>query len=203
MTNIPTPAPTPLPGPPPKRILVASLNPVKIAATLTAFTTMFPAETFIATGISVPSGVPPQPLTSATTRLGAHNRAHTALTSAPPNTYDFFIGLEGGLEPFPPSPTELESFAWAVVLDAQGRVGKARTAGYFLAEETARLILEQGMELGKAEDLVWGVEGTRVKGGSVGLLTGGVVTRESYYVQAVVLALVRWRNGGLGFGGAV
>lgn len=89
------------------------------------------------------------------------------------------------------------------MLDAQGRVGKARTAGYFLAEETSRLVLEQGMELGKAEDLVWGVEGTRVKGGSVGLLTGGVVTRESYYAQAVVLALVRWRNAGLGFGGAV
>lgn len=35
-------------APTPKRILVASLNPVKIAATLTAFTTMFPTETFIA-----------------------------------------------------------------------------------------------------------------------------------------------------------
>lgn len=198
---------TPAPAPAPKRILVASLNPVKIAATLTAFTTMFPTDTFLATGISVPSGVPAQPLTSATTRLGAYNRALAArLSPQPPNTpgpYDFFIGLEGGLEPFPPSPSELESFAWVVVLDAQGRVGKARTAGYFLAEETSRLILERGMELGQAEDVVWGVEGTRVKGGSVGLLTGGVVTREGYYAQAVVLALVGWRNGGLGFGGAV
>ncbi|KAK0750276.1 NTPase, partial [Schizothecium vesticola] len=203
----------------PKRILVASLNPVKIAATLTAFTTLFPTDQFLAAGpyyscsftplffgISVPSGVPPQPLTSATTRLGAYNRACAARSSTPPDgiPYDFFVGLEGGLEPFPPCPQEFESFAWVVVLDAQGRVGKARTAGYFLAEETARLVREgPGMELGEAEDVVWGVEGSKRKGGSVGLLTGGVITREGYYAQAVVLALVRWRNGGLEFGGGV
>ncbi|KAK1833495.1 inosine triphosphate pyrophosphatase-like protein [Podospora conica] len=194
------------PSPPPKKILIASLNPVKIAATLTAFTTLFPSTPFLATGVSVPSGVPSQPLTSSSTRQGAYNRARNARASPGASEHDYFVGLEGGIEPFPLSddgPQELESFAWIVVLDRDGKLGKARTAGYFLPEETARLVRDEGMELGEAEDLVWREEGTKRKGGSVGLLTGGVVTRESYYAQAVILALVPWRNGGLGFGRGV
>lgn len=58
-----------------KTIIVASTNPVKIAATLRAFKTMFPAETFDISGVSVSSDVAGQPSSDEETLHGAVNRA--------------------------------------------------------------------------------------------------------------------------------
>jgi inosine/xanthosine triphosphatase len=181
-----------------RTIIVASLNPVKIAATVEGFSAMFPGSAFTSRGVSVPSGVPDQPLGDAETLQGALNRAQRAREIEP--DADFWVGLEGGVleeEGLEDGPKLVQSFAWVVVLGGT-RTGKARTAAYYLPEETAKLVRD-GMELGPAEDIVWGKSNTKQKNGSVGLLTGDVIDRKGYYVQAVVLALIPFKNPALTF----
>ncbi|KAK0649243.1 NTPase [Cercophora newfieldiana] len=185
-------------SPQPKTIIVASQNPVKIGATLQGFSDMFPGAVFTARGVSVPSGVPEQPVGDAETLQGALNRAQRARELEP--DADFWIGLEGGVlyeEGGQGGPALVQSFAWIAVIGS-GRTGKARTAAYYLPEETAKLV-RGGVELGPAEDIVWGQSNTKQKGGSVGLLTENVIDRKGYYVQAVVLALIPFKNPGLTF----
>jgi non-canonical (house-cleaning) NTP pyrophosphatase len=50
------------------------------------------------------------------------------------------------------------------------------------------------MELGHADDLVFKAQNSKQQGGSVGLLTHGLVTRETYYEQALLLALIPFLN---------
>lgn len=95
----------------------------------------------------------------------------------------------------------MRSFAWVVVLgreEEHGRkVGRARTGTYFLPAETARLV-RGGMELGRADEVVFGGRNSKQRNGSVGLLTGDVVDRARYYEEAVVLALIPFREGNRG-----
>src|SRR5690242_2111743 len=67
----------------PRTILVASTNPVKIRAAERGFARMFPGVAHTARGLSVPSGVPDQPFSDATTLLGARNRAEGARAADP------------------------------------------------------------------------------------------------------------------------
>ena len=158
---------------------------------------------FTARGVSVPSGVPDQPFSDAETLQGALNRAERARELEP--AADFWVGLEGGVaeDPTPGLPYSgglLQSFAWVVVLGRKesGRRGSARTATYYLPRETAALVRD-GVELGPAEDRLWGRTNSKQKNGSVGLLTGDVIDRRGYYEQAVVLALIPFKNSGLSF----
>ncbi len=176
-----------------KTIVVASANPVKIAAALEGFQRMFPHEQFTAHGVSVPSGVSDQPMTDAETLQGALNRVAAAHAQMP--QADYWIGLEGGVED---RAGELECFAWMVVSDG-ARTGKSRTATFYLPEEAARLV-RGGMELGHADDVVFGRSNSKQQNGSVGLLTADAVDRTAYYVQAVILALIPFKNPSLTFG---
>ena len=59
--------------------------------------------------------------------------------------------------------------------------------------------MRQGIELGHADDQVFGRSNSKQQNGSVGLLTGDVVDRTAYYVQAVILALIPFKNPTLTF----
>ncbi|KAG9247353.1 inosine triphosphate pyrophosphatase-like protein [Calycina marina] len=159
----------------PKRIAVASRNPVKIGAALTGFQSMFQSQRFTAEGITVPSGVAEQPFTDSET-------------------------LQGGVENTPDQVAgSLQSFAWVVVIgEAGGRIGKARTAMFYQPEVVAKLVRE-GMELGHADDKVFGRSNSKQQNGSVGLLTGDMIGRKAYYLQAVILALIPFKNEQLAF----
>ncbi|HQA29691.1 MAG TPA: inosine/xanthosine triphosphatase, partial [Brevefilum fermentans] len=87
---------------------------------------------------------------------------------------------------------EMISFAWVVVLSGE-RVGSSRTAHFKLPAEVKNLV-EAGMELGDADDVVFGIENSKQKSGAVGLLTGDVVTRKTLYEQAVILALIPFKQ---------
>ncbi|KAK1762137.1 Maf/Ham1 [Phialemonium atrogriseum] len=178
---------------PPQAIIIASQNPVKINAALQGFSLMFPSTTYSARGIAVPSGVPDQPLSDDVTLLGAQNRAANARTLEP--NADYWVGIEGGVEEHAGS---LRSFAWVVIAGKDGHTGKARTGTYYLSQETAKLVRE-GMELGDADDVVFGRTNSKQRNGSVGLLTDDVIDRTAYYVQAVILALIPFKNVGLTF----
>ncbi len=175
------------------RILVASANPVKITAVRTGFERMFPHEPLECSGVSAPSGVSAQPMSNAETFQGAWNRMqHIA---GQEKNAQFWVGVEGGIEE---NDGEMSAFAWVVIRHATGQVGKGKTGSFFLPPKIMVLIRE-GKELGEADDIVFGKTNSKQENGSVGLLTGNVIDRTSFYVQAVVLALVPFKNHGLYF----
>ena len=55
-------------------------------------------------------------------------------------------------------------------------------------------LIDQGMELGDANDRVFATVNSKQGGGAYGLLTDGLYTRESIYTQALILALLPLLN---------
>lgn len=166
-----------------QKLVVASKNPVKIESALAGFQEMFPKQEFTVEGISVPSGVSDQPMGDEETYQGAWNRVQAARAALPEAS--FWIGIEGGNIR---KENDMEVMAWIIVQSAD-RLGKARTAGFYLPPKVIELV-NDGYELGHADDLVFGVDNSKQTGGSSGLLTDGVMNRKRFYVPAVILALI-------------
>ena len=72
-------------------------------------------------------------------------------------------------------------------------VGKGRTGAFFLPPAVADLI-RQGKELGEADDIVFGRFNSKQENGAVGILTGDVIDRRRLYEEAVILALIPFKN---------
>lgn len=168
-------------------LAVASANPVKIAAACGGFQRMFPDIVVKAVPVVVSSGVADQPLSDEETLAGATNRVNHAFDAHP--EADFWMGIEGGVQAHGDG---LAAFAWVVVRSATG-LGKARSGTFFLPPAVAELVA-QGMELGAADDVVFRQSNTKQAAGAIGLLTNNVVDRRGLYEQAVILALVRFKN---------
>ncbi len=165
------------------QVIIASKNPVKIAAVTEGFETMFPHMQANYIGISVPSLVSDQPMSSDETLLGAMNRAQGAQTAMP--EADFWVGIEGGIEK---TEQGMECFAW-IVIRSLTQTGNAKTGVFFLPPAIITLI-EQGKELGDADDIVFGKINSKQEAGSVGTLTNNAITRTDYYREAVILACI-------------
>ena len=164
-------------------VIVGSRNPVKISCTNGGFHQAFEG-TYLVEGLNVSSNVDAQPVGDEQTFRGAMNRAKNSNTVFP--EADYWVGIEGGVEKF---QGELAAFAWVVILDKKGKIGKARTSLFFLPKAVADLV-NGGMELGAAEDEFFKQENSKEKDGAVGILTNGALDRKNYYQQAVVLALI-------------
>src|ERR1043165_1763423 len=165
------------------RVVVASTNPVKIRAAEGGFGKMFAGQAFKFEGIAAESGVGHQPMSDEETLRGARNRAAHARELR--DDADYWIGLEGGVYE---REGTLEAFAWIVVLSRTMR-GEARTATFELPPKVAELV-HQGVELGHADDQVFGRTNSKQTNGAVGLLMRDLITRATYYEHAVVLALI-------------
>jgi inosine/xanthosine triphosphatase len=171
-----------------KKIVVASKNPVKVQAVLNGFQSMFPGDTFTIEGVSVHSSASGQPMSDAETYAGALERV-TAVSKEVPDA-DFWVGIEAGVEE---KESEMEVFAWAVVLSNKGRYGKGKTGVFFLPPKVVELI-KQGKELSEADDIVFNRQNSKQTNGAVGILTGDVIDRTKYCAEAVVLALIPFKN---------
>ncbi len=174
-------------------IVVASTNPVKIEAARRGFAQMFPDAACELRGFAAPSGVRDQPMGDDETLRGAQQRAAYARSGVP--EADYWVGIEGGCEDV---RGEMYAFAWVIVLGRE-RSGRSRTAAFVLPDAVAQLVRD-GIELGHADDLVFGRDNSKQQNGSVGLLTGDVIDRLTYYAHAVVLALIPFKHPALTFG---
>jgi len=175
-----------------KTVIVTSQNPVKFQAARSGFERMFPSEQFQFEMLSSPSGVRDQPFSDVETLAGALNRSkHAALTA---QQADYWIGIEGGIEE---RGGDMIAFAWVVVLgksqDQKINIGKGRSATFFLPPPIANLI-RQGKELGEADDIIFQRNNSKQENGAVGLLTGNVIDRRQLYEQAIILALIPFKN---------
>ena len=164
-------------------IVVASRNPVKIAAVESAFRQVFPDSAWTIEGISVPSGVADQPMSDEETLTGARNRVAAARREKP--EADYWAGVEGGIME---TEGHLEAFAWMVVENAT-QTGLGRSAGFMLPPKVAELV-RSGIELGIADDMVFGSANSKQSNGAIGLLTGDLITRQTLYEPALIMALI-------------
>jgi len=171
-----------------KMVIVASTKPVKLNSTEIGFTKMFPEETFVIQGLPAASGVSDQPMSEDETIKGATNRANNVSELDP--GADYWVGIEGGIDFI---DEELVAFAWVVVKSKDGRIGRGKTGTFFLPPKVANLV-KQGKELGEADDIVFGTNNSKQVNGAVGILTGDVLTRTTYYEPAVILALIPFKN---------
>lgn len=180
-------------------VVIASQNPVKQQAAAQGFTQMFPTAALDVRCLTVDPGVPDQPFGDAQTRAGSQRRAQAAMLAAP--QADFWVGIEGGVAPDDAANGKaggepaLLAFAWVTVL-SRSSCGQARSASFALPPRVAQLV-HSGLELGQADDIVFGQQNSKQAGGAVGLLTGNVLDRAGLYAQAVLLALIPFRNEGL------
>ncbi len=170
-----------------KKIIVASENPVKINATQKGFIRMFPQDNFDIRSIKVDSEVSNQPQNDEETLKGAENRAKNAKKAE--KNADFWVGIEGGIDKL---GSQIYAFAWIVIL-SENKIAKARTATFFLPEKIIEL-LNKGIELGKADDIIFKNSNSKQKNGAVGILTHNVIDRTEYYSQAVILSLIPFVN---------
>jgi inosine/xanthosine triphosphatase len=170
-----------------RQIVLASQNPVKVRATLNGFKRMFSGITFEIETVAVSSNVRDQPLSDTETLQGALNRARNASLLKP--HAEFWVGIEGGIEDI---NGELAGFAWVVVLSAK-RIGKGRTAAFILPQKVTDLI-RQGLELGEADDRIFQRSNSKQDNGAVGILTADVIDRCALYEQAVIIALIPFKN---------
>ena len=114
---------------------------------------------------------------------GARNRAINLKSDFPDGK--FWIGIEGGIENI---NHDMHAFAWMVILNKE-KQGEALTATIVLPPKIKDLI-EQGVELGHADDIVFNRKNSKQKDGAVGILTKGLIDRIKYYETAIILALI-------------
>ncbi len=166
------------------KVVVSSANPVKLSATRQAFEATFTDAAIDVHSYTVSSGVSDQPMYDRETRQGAINRARSAKEAITDG--DFWVGLEGGLEMI---DGELMASAWMAVFGQSKEPGLSRTMGLPIPPAIRELI-DDGMELGDANDRVFSTQHSKRQGGAYGLLTDGRVTRESVYAETLMIALM-------------
>jgi len=166
------------------KVLVGSKNPTKTNAVFSAFEGVFKVPVDVV-GLSVSSGVSDQPMSCVETKRGAKNRVKQLKEKCA----DFYVGIEGGCSY---EGNNLFAFAWVVVV-SEKKTGYGKTSLFQLPKEIQNLI-EKGVELGVADDLVFKRKNSKKKDGAVGILTGGLMDRSKYYKEAVVMSLIPFIN---------
>lgn len=162
------------------KIAIGSTNPVKQQASIAVLSIQFPDAMFET--VSVDSGVSDQPMGDEETRRGAMNRAHAALQVL---QADMAVGLEGGVQ-----ETEFGMFtcAWCAIVDVKSQIGVGGSSCIQLPQLVADDV-RQGDELGVAMDRFSGDTNTKHGLGAIGVLTDGLLTRQSAYEHLIKLAL--------------
>ncbi len=167
-------------------VFVGSKNPTKINAVKGAFNKVFKNKKIDVRGKVVRSGVSDQPMSSAETKKGAKNR----LKELKKGKADYYVGIEGGCDYI---GGDIFAFAWVMTEDKKQKKGKGKTSIFQLPKKI-QLLIEKGVELGKADDFVFKRKNSKKKDGAIGILTNGLIDRTKYYEEAVVMSLIPFLN---------
>ena len=170
------------------KVLIGSFNPVKLEACRLAFNRVFPDQHIEVSGVDVSSNVSDQPFGLEETRNGAKNRVQELLKQQEKS--DYYVGIEGGITQV---GGMIYAFAWMAVSNGN-TLAEAATSHFPLPDKVTKLI-KQGMELGEANDKVFGKHNSKQQGGAIGLLTDGQISRTELYVPALEMALIPFRQG--------
>lgn len=162
-------------------VLVASTNPVKIAATKTAFLKYF--KNIKVSGLVADSGVPDQPIGEKEVFLGAKNRA---LFLKNKHRADYYVGIEGGILKI---NNRWMGFGCMCIVNSVGKMGFGTSPWFELPDSVSKRLLK-GEELGFVMDDLMNDNNTKHKGGAIGFFTNDVMNRKDLYLQGLIVALV-------------
>jgi inosine/xanthosine triphosphatase len=186
------------------------LNAVHLA--LETFSAALSPETqFEVVGVEVESGVSHTPASRDELMRGARQRAEALIKMAQEtgSPWNYFIGLEGGLDIVPEGATRQEVLqrpplkqnasrrvfleSWAYVSDgSSGHYG--RSGGIEIPDVLAHEVLENAVELSVAIDRFAGSVGIRDAQGAWGVLSNNFITRQEAFRVAVVAAFAPFYN---------
>lgn len=166
-------------------IVIASLSPVKAEAVRTGFEMTFPGKEFEFTAVQALSGVSDQPMSDDEMRSGALGRIRHARESI--SDADLYVGLEGGVQEM---YGEMYNFGWVAIEAQNGKRGFGRTVAFSVPPEIRALMIHKGLEQSHATDVFFAKSGTKTGTGTIGPLTNDVLTYVSWYIPAVICALV-------------
>jgi non-canonical (house-cleaning) NTP pyrophosphatase len=166
---------------------------------------------FEVVGAEVESGVGHTPASSGELMRGARQRAEALvrLANERREPWNFFVGLEGGLEvleeegdtakkkkndkDLPAGRRRVFLESWAYVTDGQqGYYG--RSGAIELPEALAQEVLENGIELSVAIDKFAGAVGIRDVQGAWGVLSANLISRQEAFRVAVIAAFAPFYN---------
>jgi len=197
-------------------IAVGSKRGPKLSAVkeaLAAFSSILASDAeFEVVGVEVESGVSHTPASREELMRGARQRAEALVQEARKSgaPWQYFVGLEGGLDVVQESATPNETLqsssfrqsvrrrvfleSWAYVSDgALGHYG--RSGGIEIPEPLAHEVLEKGVELAVAIDRFAGAVGIRDAQGAWGVLSGDFITRQEAFRVAVIAGFAPFYNG--------
>ena len=167
------------------KILVGSKNPVKIATVKSVASQIF--DEVIVDGVEVSSGVADQPMTSIEGYKGAKNRALGALKT---KDSEYGVGIESFVEKI---DEKMYVGGWIIVIDKQGVIGSGQQSLYELPEWVAKEISE-GKSLGEVMGKYSEDEKIGQKGGTVELVSSGLVLRSDLMFQPLAFSFGRFVN---------
>ena len=154
---------------------------------------MFPDVEFTFESYAVESGVADQPVGDNETLKGAATRAFNVfnLLYKKDGKYpDYAVGIEGGIE-F--TLLGVVAFAYVYIRSKESIINYTKTTPFLLPPEVGALV-GGGVELGNAIDEVFNKDNNKQKEGVSGILTNGIVNRQSYYIHALTLVLIPYVN---------
>lgn len=166
-------------------VAVGSHNPVKLEAVEMAFKTVWPGKEWDVAGVDVCSGVSDQPMSDEDGINGARNRAKQAIENT---QSDYGVGLEGAIQKIGENYFDC---GWIVVVDREGNEGIGSTIRMAVSMKMIEMI-EQGMELGTVNDVLFKKTNSKQDQGHFGLMTNNTITRAQGYKDGVISALSRF-----------
>lgn len=167
------------------KVVVGSKNPVKIKAAEEAFKKVWSDKEWEVVGVEVNSGVSDQPMSDEESILGATNRAKKAMEI---ENADFAVGMEGGIQKI---SDKWFDKGWMVVVNKKGEIGIGSSVNIETPPKLMKLI-EEGRELGEANDLYFKQKNSKQAGGHFGLMTNGLIDRTHGYIDGLIMALSRF-----------
>ena len=167
------------------KILVGSKNPVKIESVREAFAYYF--DSLEVSGREVDSKVSAQPIDDETFK-GAKNRAKALVKLAKEENLsaDYFVGIEGGIIE---EHDQWFALGCICIMNSKGETSIGTSALFPLPSIIVTELLN-GKELGEVIDAIANDENSKQKGGAIGYLTNGIITRKELYKQGIISALV-------------
>ena len=157
------------------RIVLASINPVKLSALESVARQVFPDATCIP--LSLPSGVSNQPI-GEETMIGAINRAKAAFRYG-----DIGVGIEGGI-----SKVYNAYYSFGAVAIYDGEILASSTSGWYELPSWVMNEINEGKELGDVVDEIKGEKNIKQREGAVYHFTNGIMDRKALYEHGLRLA---------------
>ncbi len=170
-----------------KKVAIGSRNPIKIDCAKKAFRKYLPGIEFEFVAESVPSGVKDQPMSDKECILGAKNRAKRVLQKMKAN---YGVGIEGGIVKV---NSQYFARAWVAIVNEEETIGLGSSLSAPIPPKFMKLI-DNGVELGEANDVITGRKNTKHKEGYFGFISDNIITREKGYIDAVIMALARFKK---------